>query len=124
MKSETVPVPVHGSFEVDGNTITTTQSGVKAGFLQFSLSSAKNVTWWKGIKVFDNKNNMILLLETTDEDHGPKPSRDFNISDFDDLIKVEIWKAKFLGIHCCMSTVFFKKSECLGKNTLLNWENE
>jgi len=117
--------PVNGSFTVDGNNvIQTSQSGITAGYLQFSLATSDNITWWKGIKIFDGKNNMICLLATQDQDHGPDTSKQFNLGAFDDEIRVEIWKAKAFGVHTPMATVNFKTSDCNGKNTLLYWKND
>lgn len=118
--------PVNGNFKVDGDhdTIETSQSSIDSGYVQFTLEDSSNITWWKGIKVFDSQNNMISLLAMQDQDHGPDSSKKFSLSQFNDSIKVELWKAKFLGIHCCVETAFFKQSECNGKNTTLFWQND
>lgn len=115
---------VNGTIKVDANTITTSQNPIEAGVLSFSLESVKKVTWWKGLKIYDSENNMISLLSTTDQDHGPDTSKKFNAGDFDDTIKVEIWKAKGFGAHCCMKTALFKMTDCVGQNTLLLWKDE
>ena len=124
--AEVQTVPVEGEFKVDEtNVIKTSQSRIEAGYVQFSLSAAANITWWKGIKVFDSKGAMISLLVTQDQDRGPKPSQTFMRSSFsEDKIKVEIWKAKFLGVHTHMATVYFKTAECVGKCTDLRWMND
>ena len=117
--------PVNGSFKVDGNdTINTSQSSINVGSVQFTLEDSPSITWWKGIKVFDAQNNMISLVAMQDKDHGPDSTKEFATSQFGDVIKVELWKAKFLGVHSCVGTTHFKKSDCDGKNTTLFWQND
>lgn len=122
MKTE----PVSGSFKVDGghDTIVTSQSSIEKGFIQFTLEDSPSITWWKGLKIFDHQNNMISLIAMQDQDHGPDSTKKFNSAQFGDVIKVELWKAKFLGIHSCVGTAHFSKSECDGKNTTLFWQND
>jgi len=118
--------PVNGTFKVDGDhdTIKTSQSSIDAGYVQFTLEDSPNITWWKGIKVFDSQNNMIALVAMQDQDHGPDSTKKFALSQFSEVIKVELWKAKFLGVHSCVGTAHFKQSECDGKNTTLFWQND
>lgn len=72
--------------------------------IRFSLSTAHDINWWKGIKVFD-KRGMISLLSTQDDDNGPKQSPLIDISDFGDEIKIEFYKAKTLGVHTHVDTI-------------------
>ena len=72
--------------------------------ISFSLTTAHDITWWKGLKVFD-KRGMISLLSTQDDDHGPKQSPFINISQFGEEIKIEFHKAKGLGIHVRVDTL-------------------
>ncbi len=118
--------PVNGTFKVDGNhdTIKTSQSKIGPGYVQFTLEDAPTITWWKGIKLFDSQNNMISLIAMQDQDHGPDSTKTFPVSQFGDTIKVELWKAKTFGIHCCVGTAFFNTSECGGHNTTLFWQND
>jgi hypothetical protein len=118
-------MPVNGSFTVDGNdTITTATSNIASGYVQFSLASAFNVTWWKGIKVQDNAGNEILLLETQDASHGPILSPLLNIGQFGQQINVEIWKAKEFGRHRLVDMVTFNTNDCNGHNITLTWQND
>lgn len=118
--------PVNGSFTVDGGSdkINTSQSNNEIGKIQFTLEDSPKITWWKGIKVFDAHNNMISLVAMQDHDHGPDSTKEFTTAQFSDVIRVELWKAKFLGVHTCVGTAHFKKSDCDGKNTTLFWQND
>ena len=117
----TAPITVDGD-----NKITLSQTGASsgAGYVQFSLSTASDVTWWKGIKVFNANNDNILLLSTQDGDHGPDLSKNISVGSFIDTIRVEIWKAKEFGIHRNVQTIFFSLADCDGKNTLFHWLND
>lgn len=118
-------VSVNGTFTVDGNNaINTSTSAVAAGFTQFSLETLPNITWWKGIKVQDNGGNEIVLLETQDASHGPVISPLLNMGEFGQEINVEIWKAKFAGVHTNMETVSFAANDCNGHNVTLTWQND
>src|SRR5262245_22493863 len=118
-------VPVNGSFTVDGNNvIRTSQDQIESIFIQFSLETAPAILWWKGVKIFDVNNQMISLLANEDRDHGPDLSPKFTLDRFGEQIKVEIWKAKLLGVHAHVATVFFQTIECFGKLTRLTWEND
>ena len=118
-------VPVNGEFKVDGdNVIKTSQRQIDHGHVQFSLSADRRISWWKGIKVFNARGEMVSLLPTQDESRGPVDSPKFPAGNFGDKIKVEIWKAKFLGVHTCVGTVYFSTDECSGHNTNLAWQND
>jgi len=126
MTTSTHPtIPVNGQFIVDGNNvIKTSQNDIEAGYVQFSLSVASNISWWKGIKIFDKTGNMVALISTQDNDRGPNSSRKMPLGDFGDQIRLEIWKAKGAGIHWNLDTVWVNLSECSGKNTLFYWVND
>ena len=56
----------------DGNKVQFNVSDGTPGKITFCLSSANNITWWKGVKVFgDDSWNAIGLIETQDSSHGP-----------------------------------------------------
>jgi hypothetical protein len=118
-------VSPNGSFSVDGgNVIRTSTSNIDAGFVQFSLQTSPNITWWKGIKVVDASGNQIVLLETQDASHGPTTGPKTSVSSFSDEIRVEIWKAKTFGVHTQVDTVSFVTNECNSHNITLNWQND
>jgi len=117
--------PVNKSFLVDGSdTINTSQSDLKKGFIQFSLENTVSMSWWKGIKIFDSQKNMISMIALQDHDHGPDSTKQFTTSQFGDIITIEIWKAKIFGVHTLIDTISFTKSDCDGKNTTLFWQND
>src|SRR5262245_27102822 len=121
-------VSVNDSFTVDGNNVITTvqdpTAPVPATAVQFSFQTAPNIRWWKAIKIINASNQMVGLLANEEQDHGPELSQQLAFDQFGEQIKVEIWKAKALGIHTHVATVFFKTSDCSGKLTILTWEND
>ncbi len=88
--------------------------------IRFSLSTAHDINWWKGLKVFD-KRGMISLLSTQDDDHGPKQSPLINISQFDEEIKIEFHKAKILGRHAPVHTLNLATSQIKGSEVCFTW---
>jgi hypothetical protein len=67
------------------------------------------------------------MLETEDQDRGPKTSTPLQIGppfNDNDVIRVEIWKGKTLGIHEHVDTVFFVAGQCAQYNTVLTWTND
>ncbi|MCW5516036.1 toll/interleukin-1 receptor domain-containing protein [Muriicola sp. Z0-33] len=88
--------------------------------IRFSLSTAHDVKWWKGIKVFD-KRGMISRLTTQDDDHGPKQSPPIDISDFGDEIKIEFHKAKILGKKFRVDTIKIPTSQMKRTEIAFTW---
>lgn len=118
-------IPVNGQFTVDGNNvIKTSQSDIENGYVQFTLQVSADITWWKGVKVFNGRGDMVSLLATQDDARGPVSSPKFPKSDFGNQIELEIWKAKALGVHVCVATVYVNMDACSGKNTELYWVND
>lgn len=120
-----VDIPTNGSFTVDGNNaINTSTSNIDSGFIQFSLATAPNITWWKGMKVNDNSGNQILLLETQDASHGPVTSQKFNRGSFGQTINIEIWKAKTFGVHTHIDSGSLSADQANGKLVSFVWQND
>src|SRR5438093_11528439 len=109
--------PVNGSFTVDGNNVITTKQErilQDPRFAELTVQTAPDITWWKAIKIFDLSGQMVCMLETEDQDHGPKTSTPLQIGppfNDNDVIRVEIWKGKTLGVHAHVDTVFFVASQ-------------
>lgn len=92
--------------------------------VQFSFSVNRNITWWKGIKVFDKNGNMVCMLSTQDSDHGPKYSKKFSLSQFGSKIKVEYWKAKAFGAHTHVGTDYIDLSTISKYDIGFGWKND
>lgn len=88
----------------------------------FSLKNEGKENWWKGVKVFDRQGNVICLLETEGNRRGPVSSRNFDRSAFGRSVKVEIWKAKTLGVHTKMKTIYLNYKDIVGKETAFSFE--
>jgi len=71
----------------------------------FELSTSQNITWWKAIYVYADDGKLICSLTTQDGNHGPARC------DFDQMhdclfdYRIEIWKAKFAGVHTHVDTI-------------------
>ena len=112
-----VSPPASYTFKVDGNDNikkVALNKNLSREDLSFSLSTSSQITWWKGIKIFDRNDKMICLLSTQDNDHGPKLSKTFNAQNFGSKVKVEFWKAKTFGVHTHIETKYFSLSELQG----------
>lgn len=114
-------------FKVDGNDEIKKQliqtPEVLSSEIKFSFSKNSNITWWKGIKVFDKDNKELCILHMEDQENGPK-SKEFNSSNFGEDIKIEFWKAKAFGAHTHVTTKHFRLSELKGKEIALTWLND
>lgn len=91
--------------------------------IRFSLSTAHDINWWKGIKVFD-KRGMISLLSTQDDDHGPKQSPCIPISQFGEEITIEFHKAKTFGVHTHVDTLKLPKIQIKGTDVSFIWQTD
>ena len=120
--------PASYNFKVDGNhdgiEKVTSKDPLEVNELRFTLSTNSQITWWKGIKVFDKHGRMICLLSTQDSDHGPKLSKTFDAAQFGSTVKVEFWKAKTAGVYTKVGTKYFKLSELQGWQTNFGWVND
>ena len=88
--------------------------------VQFSLSTAHNIKWWKALKIYD-KRGMISLLSTQDDDHGPKKSHLIDISSFGNEIKVEFYKAKVFGVHSRVHKIKLPTSKLKNLEVSFTW---
>lgn len=68
---------------------------------EVSLTVADNITWWKGIELFNKETNTIVRqVETQDHNHGPNEFQ-IGINNFDRAENYTFFlcKAKEFGIH-------------------------
>ncbi|MDY3552944.1 hypothetical protein R5W24_002034 [Gemmata sp. JC717] len=109
----------------DGNSVQFNVSDGSPGKITICLSSAQNVTWWKGIKVFgDGSWNAIGLVETQDSSHGPICVT-LDIGQFQAAnSRLEFWKAKAFGVHTDMIHYTFDPFQYVGKQLSFIWKND
>lgn len=116
------------TFKVDGNNnirkSINSNAKISNNTFKVTLSTTPQITWWKGIKIFDRNGQMICLLSTQDADHGPTTSQTLTKKQFDSKIKVEFWKAKAFGVHTHVATKYFKLSDFLNTETRFYWMND
>ncbi|MCR9286368.1 MAG: RICIN domain-containing protein [Bacteroidetes bacterium] len=94
--------------------------------IRFSLSTAKSVKDWKGLKVFNKEGQEVCLLQTIGDNHEPTTSRNFNPGEFGSKIKVEFWKAKAFGVNTHVGTTYLNNhsDELRGMEILYKWMDE
>jgi len=73
----------------------------------FEFTTLSNVTWWKALKVYTDSGELLCSLSTQDQHHGPEQCNFAAEHKHDFLFgyRIEIWKAKFLGIHSHVDTI-------------------
>ena len=69
-------------------------------FVLASRNDSDPVRWWKGLRLVTTGGIQIGMSETQDDQHKG-PAMSLNVADIDDK-KIELWKAKFLGVHTGM----------------------
>ena len=106
---------------VDGNEVQSSWAQSQSGKTEFCLEASTNVSWWKGIKVFDSQNRNIGLMVTQDDSR-------LNCMTFDNsqLVggKLEFWKAKGFGVHTYVETLAINHNNINGKKVTIHWVNE
>jgi len=116
------------TFKVDGNDNITKSINPKAkvtkNTFKISLKTNRQITWWKGIKIFDKSGKMVCLLSTQENDHGPTMSQVFRRNQFGAKVKVEFWKAKAFGVHTHVATKYFDLRDLLDTETNFHWMND
>ena len=120
----TLPNP--GVFRTrDNDTIRFSIQDGKAETIEICLQSIKSVTWWKGIKIFKDASwTEVGIIETVDAKHGPSCMR-IALSEFqDNASRLELWKAKALGVHTDIGHYTFKPRQLSGKRLLFVWEKD
>ena len=106
---------------VDGNEVQSSWIQSQSGKTELCLEASTNVSWWKGIKVFDAQGKNIGLMVTQDDSR-------LNCMSFDNSKlaggKLEFWKAKGFGVHTHVETLALNHSNIDGKKVTLHWINE
>lgn len=119
------PVVLPDAIKVDKEDFVTrhvNKLGLSQTAATFSFKNEAKESWWKGVKVFDRQGNVICLLETEGNSRGPVYSRNFDRSAFSGRVKVEVWKAKTLGVHTKMATIYLSYDDIIGKETVFSFE--
>lgn len=66
--------------------------------VRITLSRAPNVTWWKGFALINAQGQPIRgIAGSQDADGGVE--RDFSVAEVAGAVRLELWKAKLLGVH-------------------------
>jgi hypothetical protein len=81
------------------------RGAVDALFVELGLSTAEQVTWWKGIRAYTRENHEIGQIDMQDADHGARWMR----LRVDALRggRLELEKAKAFGVHTGMYSLPF-----------------
>ena len=119
-------LPKPGTFKTpDNDTLLFSVKDGKAGKITFCLSTARDVTWWKGIKIFGNNTSTTIgLIATQDQDHGPS-CRTIATGEFQEgASRLEFWKAKSLGVHSDIVHYKFTPSQYHGKTLDFLWQKD
>jgi hypothetical protein len=68
-----------------------------AGAIRFS--TAESITWWKALRIYDDYGERVCSLELENDAHGPLWCNATSIDSLMTGYRVELWKAKTLGVH-------------------------
>ena len=120
------PLPQKPTFKtVDNDTISLNVVRGEPGAVRICLSTARSISWWKGVQIFGAyPGPTIGLLATTDQDHGPA-CRSIPLDDLLDSGSVlEFWKAKMFGVHTYIQGFTFKPSDYAGKELDFVWKSD
>ena len=93
---------------------------------QVCLEFGGNVSWWKGVKTFDNNNSFLGFVARTDA-AGRMQCDTFGAGELGRTgapAKVELWKAKVFGVHTHMSSLMFDPTYVDGKRVVFRWVAE
>ena len=72
--------------------------------VRISVSRALNVTWWKGFRLVEaNGKEIGGIFGGQDADYPAE--HDYSMADIAKAARLEIWKAKFLGVHTHTYTI-------------------
>lgn len=98
---------------------------IKSG-TEFCLELGSNVSWWKGIKIFNSRHSSLGLISRSDNAKR-RICDTFTTAELKEgqsAAKIEFWKAKGFGVHTHMDTLEFSPSSIAGKRVIFNWVKE
>jgi hypothetical protein len=106
----------------DGDRIRVSTTNGLPERVQIRFGTARPITWWKSVKVFDNRGQAVEIKrqdgkQLTDNINLPRQS-------FDSTIRVEFWKAKFLGSPTRVYTKVYNTESFAGRIVFFNWEKD
>ena len=119
-------LPTPGEFITpDNDTMQLTISDGEVGYIKICLRSASNVTWWKAIKIFGSPAGSPLgEVATEDSDLGPT-CRQLRTEDFrNNGSRLELWKAKGLGVRTHIVSYSFNPTNYNGKVLNFRWVHD
>lgn len=114
------------SMNIDGTRdVTVYWENINSG-TEFCLELGSNVSWWKGIKIFNTKHSSLGLISRSDNAKR-RICDTFTAAELEGgqaAAKIEFWKAKGFGVHTHMDTLEFSPSSVAGKRVVFNWVKE
>lgn len=66
--------------------------------VRIALGRAQNVTWWKGFRLVNAQGREIGGI-FGGQDADPVAEHDYSMAEIGSAARLELWKAKFLGVH-------------------------
>jgi hypothetical protein len=93
------------------------------GTIKIRMNTESGVTWWRGIKVFDSRGN-AMLIEKQDGKYLTSDALEVNRGRLGRTVKIELWKAKFLGAHTHMRTLTYDAERLNGRTLTITWNKE
>lgn len=85
----------------------------------FCLKTVASITWWKGIHIFaPNNKDVIGLLATSDQDHGPS-CRSIETAELG--TRLEFLKAKAFGVHTGVGNYSYSPKVHAGNKLTFTW---
>jgi hypothetical protein len=133
-----IPVPgADGNFsdmQVDGDRIRVLKAGsISQGKFRILLDS--DSSWWKMLRVID-KNGLVYSIaqqngrlsvmignETRMFVPNGNSSLEIELTNLDEFVKIQFWKAKFLGAHTYITSETFRARDLEGAEVTFNWRD-
>lgn len=72
--------------------------------VRIALRRAQNVTWWKGFRLVNAQGQEIGGI-FGGQDADPMNEHDYSMAEIGSAARLELWKAKFLGVHTHTYTI-------------------
>ncbi len=96
---------------------------LERGAIKINMNTAKGITWWRAIKVFDSRGN-VMLIEKQVGKYLTSDAIEIDRGRLASTVKIELWKAKFAGVHTHMKTLTYDSERLNGRTLTISWDKE